>query len=354
MFFGIHNHTAQGSNLRLRDSTNRIDELIDYAHELGHLGLCITDHESITSHLDALKYLDSRRNESGWEGFKLGLGNEIYLCDSSVTAENIGHNVYPHFILVALNANGHKGIRELSTKAWTQNSFMHMMYRVPTYYSDLEEMMERYQGDIVGSSSCIGGALPRKILQYTTSGCENREQKKQSCIQWIEVMNDIFGQGYFFLELQPSFNEEQIRVNKELIDLSRITGTPYIITTDSHYLKKSDREIHKAYLNSQDGDREVDEFYATTYVMSEEEIHSYMDESLGYEAVQQGLDNTKLIYDNIEYYRLTKDLEIPYIPLNKEEPDEVLFKKYSPKIELLDHFRSSKYDSDRHLVREII
>ena len=64
--------------------------------------------------------------------------------------------------------------------------------------------------------------------------------------------------------------------------LSSKLDIPYVITTDAHYLKKEDREIHEAFLKSDDnGDsREVGEFYNTTYMMSEEEIHSYMDEYL--------------------------------------------------------------------------
>lgn len=148
-FFGVHNHSAEGSNLRLRDSINKVPEMIEYAHSLGHAGICFTEHESITSSLDALKYYDSHKDLEGWENFKVVLGNEIYLCTEDVTAENKFNNRYPHFILVALNAHGHQGIRELSTKAWTKNSFMHVMMRVPTYYSDLEEMMANYKGDII-------------------------------------------------------------------------------------------------------------------------------------------------------------------------------------------------------------
>lgn len=350
-YFGIHNHTAQDSNLRLRDSINKIEDMIDYAHELGHKGIVFTGHESITSHLDALKYYNSKKDLEDWNGFKVALGNEIYLCTESVTAENIGNNRYPHFILVALDELGHKAIRELSSKAWTENAFMHVMYRVPTYYSDLEEVLQTYKGHLVGSTACLGGALPHRILQYKQT---LDKDIWQSCIQWIEYMKEIFGNGYFYLELQPGETEEQIYVNQCLVDLSLATGVPYVITTDAHYLKKEDRVIHKTFLNAEDGDREVDDFYATTYVMSEEEIHSYMDSYLGVETVQRGIDNTMLIYNMIQDYQLTKDLEIPYIPINTKEPDEVLYNKYKSRIHLLEDFATSEYDSDRHLVREII
>ena len=356
-FFGVHNHSAEGSNLRLRDSINKVPEMIEYAHSLGHAGICFTEHESITSSLDALKYYDSHKDLEGWENFKVVLGNEIYLCTEDVTAENKFNNRYPHFILVALNAHGHQGIRELSTKAWTKNSFMHVMMRVPTYYSDLEEMMANYKGDIIGSSACLGGALPHRLLQFQDLERANpKEYEKiwQSCKDWIAYMNEIFGEGYFFLELQPSHMMEQIYVNHKLIQLSEETGTPYIITTDAHYLKKEDRQIHKIFLESQEGDREVDDFYSTTYIMSEDEIHEYMDEYYGHDVVQKGLDNTMLIYEKAEYYKLTKDLDIPYIPLNTSEPNKELYEKFKNQIPLLSEFYHSEYDCDRHLVRDIV
>ncbi len=354
-FIGIHNHTAEGSNLRLRDSINKVSEMIEYAHSIGHKGICFTEHESITSSLDALKYYFKHKDLEDWKDFKVLLGNEIYLCTNDVTSENKKNNYYPHFILVALNANGHKCIRELSTLAWSQ-SFMNVMMRVPTYYSDLESIMYSYKGDVIGSSACLGGALPHRLLEYKNIENNEFEYQKiwQSCKDWIIYMTDIFGKGYFFLELQPSHTEEQIYVNKKLLQLAQETDTPYIITTDSHYLKKSDRDVHKIYLESQEGDREIDDFYSTTYIMSEQEIHEYMDEYYGSEVVQQGIDNTMLIYNMAEEFDLRKELEIPYIPLNKEEPNEILFNKYKNKIPLLKDFYLSEYDCDRHLVRDIV
>ena len=43
-----HNHT-DFSNFRLRDSINRINDLIDYAIELGHEGIAFTEHETIAN-----------------------------------------------------------------------------------------------------------------------------------------------------------------------------------------------------------------------------------------------------------------------------------------------------------------
>ena len=51
-FFSAHTHTSY-SNLKLRDSTNQPENLLDYAIELGLPGLAITDHSTISSHVIA-------------------------------------------------------------------------------------------------------------------------------------------------------------------------------------------------------------------------------------------------------------------------------------------------------------
>ena len=104
-------------------------------------------------------------------------------------------------------------------------------------------------------------------------------------------MQEIFGKEDFYFEMQPSKNKDQIYVNNELIKLSNELDIKYIITNDAHYLKKEDRPIHKAFLNAQQGDREVDDFYATTYLMSDEEIREYMEDKVGEDVLQKSYQN---------------------------------------------------------------
>ena len=51
----LHNH-SEFSNQRLRDSINRTDELIDYALEMGHEVIAITEHETISNAVKVEKY----------------------------------------------------------------------------------------------------------------------------------------------------------------------------------------------------------------------------------------------------------------------------------------------------------
>ena len=142
---------------------------------------------------------------------------------------------------------------ELSTRAWQRSYMARGMRRVPTYYQDLFDIIGSNPGHVIGSTACLGGALPTQILRNTPY---------EKLAAWTTQLVNLFGKDNFFYELQPSNNKEQITVNKWLVEHCDDFGIDYIITTDSHYLKKSDRATHKAYLNAQNGDREVDDFYA--------------------------------------------------------------------------------------------
>lgn len=354
-YYSLHNHTC-ASNARLVDSINKIEDLIQYAFDIGLLGVAITEHETVNSHIKALKYVEKQRGKEGhdsrWDNFKLILGNEIYLCRNGLSAENYDgkkDNFY-HFILLALDEIGHKQIRELSTRAYGHSFMKNKMRRVPTYYTDLEEVIGKNPGHVIGCTACIGGYFGKTILKLKDEGIEK-------LTAWCQYIESIFGKDNFFLELQPSDNKDQILVNKYLLKFSQELNIPAIVTTDSHYLKKEDRKFHKAYLNSKDGDREVDEFYMTTYMMNSEEIHQYMDKYNDIEVINQILDNTKLIGSRVTSYDLRKPFKLPYLP-NEEDiklAKEDLTKYYREEYpESFKYFFESSEPSDRIFIYRLV
>ena len=75
MFYELHCHTDEGSNLRLLDTTNKVKTVMNYAAENGLGGVAITDHESLSAHIIALIHLAKVKEKH--PDFKLILGNEI-------------------------------------------------------------------------------------------------------------------------------------------------------------------------------------------------------------------------------------------------------------------------------------
>lgn len=328
-YFSYHNHTDY-SNLRLIDSINTPETLLDRGHEIGLRGIAITDHETLSSFIRAEKYLASKRGvDKVWDNMKFVRGSEIYLTRDGLNKDSFqkGDRFY-HFILLAKDIEGFRQLNELSSRAWGRG-YRHFQMRVPTYYADLEEVVGQNSGHLIASTACLGGELPAKILE-ALEGKITKEEAVEWGKHWLERLSNIFGKENVLVELQPGVSEEQIFVNKFLYMLAKNEGYLPTITTDSHYLRKEDRDIHRAFLKTKQGDREVDAFYEAAYLMDTQDIHSRMDEYIGKEVVLECLENTLKVLDMVEEFSLQKALELPYLP--QEKFDIPLVKTDDPEV----------------------
>ena len=338
--------------MRLRDCIIKIPDLLKYAKELGHSVVAITDHESMSG------WMKIEQEAINYPDLKIIRGNEIYLCRNGLNGQNFvnGQDKYYHFILLAKDLIGAHQIMEISTRAWKRSYMGRGMRRVPTYYQDLIDIIQANPGHVIGSSACLGGALPTQLLKVKELLKEDKEKanKLQNKIYlWIRQMINIFGRDNFYFELQPSETPEQTYVNRKLVDLSKELNIPYIITCDSHYLKKEDAPIHKAFLNSQNGDREVDAFYKTTYLMGTEELVSKLS-NLTTEEIQAGFDTIKKIEQQCQDFSLKRPLKIPQLPwraVKSHRKDCVSWYERIPSLKL---FNESDYIGDQILVDNIV
>lgn len=224
------------------------------------------------------------------------------------------------------------------------------MRRVPTHYADLEEIIGKNPGHVIGSTACLGGFLPSVIVAQKEEPNWDCEPTVNS---WLEKMQNIFGTENFYLEMQPPAhkNNEQDYVNQYLYNLAIEKDIPYIITTDSHYLKKADASLHKAYLNSQDGEREVDSFYATTYMMDTQELEKYFSVSPDIN-MEFAYQNIQHIADQCEDYDLTRPLKIPQLKWKSSNTE--VSEKWQKLIPMLSTFVSSDYPGDKLLAQLLV
>ena len=101
-----------------------------------------------------------------------------------------------------------------------------------------------------------------------------------------------------------------------------------IYGTDAHYLLKKDRYVHKAYLNSKEGEREVDSFYATAHLMDNNEAFEYLSKSYGEEKFIELCNNSMEIYNKISSYNIFQNPIIPEVEV-KNYPKQIKdFSKY--------------------------
>lgn len=223
---------------------------------------------------------------------------------------------YYHFILIAKDAIGAKGIREMSSIAWMNSYFDRGLERVPLLKSELYDIMERYRGHIIGTTACIGGELGVAIMNLDK--CEqlkddaNAKRYHEQIVQFLEFGKMVFGDD-FYLEVAPGESEEQILVNKRIKRISEAFEIPMCIGSDAHYLSKEDRYVHKAYLNSKGGEREVDAFYEFTYVQSDDEVRQHLRPALSDDDIDRIFENSLKMKDSIEFYSLERPQMVPEV-----------------------------------------
>lgn len=354
--FLIHNHSDY-SNIRLRDAITRVEDMLEYSLELGLPGIALTDHETISGHVKVDKYI--KDNQDRFKDFTVAYGNEIYLVDKEKMEEQKEENErinFYHFLILAKNQRGYEFLRKQSTQAWENSFFYKGMQRTPTHYNELKEMIKGYEDDIIFSSACLGSELSQLILQYH----ENRTPElKQRIHETITYFTDLVGKDNFYFELQPAIKhdksnyenkKEQQIVNDMLLVLSKAYGIKPIVTTDAHYLNKEQALAHKIYLQSSQGDREVEEFYSTTYIMNRSELAEYFSEELLGELIR----NTHEIMNKIEPIEFAQQTKVPNIDI-PDYTNNNIFDDCLNEYKYINKYKNSNREMDNyylHLIGE--
>lgn len=337
----LHCHT-HGSNLRMLDCIVKTKDLIDYAVELGMKAVAITDHASISEHINAIQY--SKELKGKGVDIKVLLGDEIYLVDDVI---DIKKNYVPrqtqfyHFILIAKDRIGYDQLREINAVGWQSSFFTGKMRRVPNDKHQIEKIIGNNKGHLLASTACIGGELAKSFFN----------KDKQQLVSFVNWCVLTFGKENFAVEIQPSDNPEQISFNKWAKDYAWKHGLKCISTCDIHYLKKEHHDIHKAFLTSREADRgESEDFYTTTYMMPTEEKRGYM-------PYFSDEDYEQIVNDGWEFVKDVEFIDMEHITIIPERSLKGLdcqvrhiFKDWYDKYPYIKNFAYSKYDQDTYFL----
>ena len=228
---------------------------------------------------------------------------------------------YYHFILIAKNKIGFRALRELSSRAWMNSYWDRGLERVPTTYEDLEKIVNKYPNSLIATTACLGGEVSSQVLNLIKA--EKHEDNNgitesyNDIVQFILWCKKLFGKD-FYIECAPGQSKEQIAVNKCLKSVASAFDCKMILGTDAHYLTKEDRYVHKAYLNSKGGEREVDAFYEYAYLQDENDIkENIIPSELDYDEL---VNNSYEIYNKIENYDIRHQQTIPKVKVKDYRP----------------------------------
>ena len=324
--FEVHAH-SEFSNSRILDCTLKPERLIRKAKEMGLSGIAITDHESLSVGIRANRLAKELKDT----GFKVALGNEIYLVEDREPGQK-----YYHFILIAKDEIGYTLMKELSTNAWL-NGYQDKGERVPTLKSELKQLVEKYgKGHLIATSACLGGELSTLTLglceREEVGDANNAATYHNRIVEYMRFMIDTFGND-FYIECAPGRSREQMVVNNRLLNIAKAFNVKMVIGTDAHFLSQEDKYVHAAFLNSRDEDRETESFYAYAYLQTEEEIKENLRDGALESEYDRMVENSYEIYEKIEIFDLKKEQKIPPTPV-KNYPKKKVFMNQPTLVEL--------------------
>lgn len=288
MYSSLHNHTYYS----LLDGYGSPKEMLDRAKEIGLKAFAITEHGNVYSSI----YFDLIKKD--YPDIKMIYGCELYECEDITVKDK--DNKYFHLICLVRNEKGRKDLNKVITKS----NFEGFYFKPRCTVEDIKPYAENF----VISSACLASKLAR-------------ETDFEKCIEYINEYKEAF--PHFFLEMQSHSHQDQSSYNQKILELSKRTNTPFIITTDSHAPKKEDLyyqdkliQIGRKSSNNDKNAIENSEVYEGCYMQSEDEIHEIMDSQIGYENVCLGLENTNKVADLIENVDMPfQKPQLPTFPL---------------------------------------
>ena len=224
------------------------------------------------------------------------------------------------------------------------------MERVPTLKSELKAIVEKYPNSLIADCACIGGQLAGLVFELLDAETEQDDEKivekKLQINDFLTFCIDLFGDDYY-IELAPGISKDQIRFNKRIKSIAHAYNRKLIIATDAHYLTAEYREVHKAFLNSKDGEREVDSFYHDAHLMDDEEAFNNLKNIYTQEEFDEMCKNSLELMSKIEGYSL---FHAPIIPEVKVDGGTPIYIKSLSSYPNLQRLRNSNNPQEREWV----
>ena len=291
-FAHLHVH----SEYSLLDGACRIGPLIERARELGQTALAITDHGVMYGAVAFYKAAVAA-------GIRPIIGCEVYVAPRGMTDRVHGvDDAYTHLILLCRDETGYHNLCYLVSAAFERGFYGKPRIDWP--------LLHKHAEGLICLSGCVAGDIPRAILRGDYDAAKARAVELQ----------ELFGEGNFYLELQNHHMTDEARVRAALLRIHRETGIPLAATNDVHYIKKQDAYDQDVLLCIQTGqtldspDRlrfPNDEFY----LKSEAEMRTLFDE------YPDAVENTQRIADRCHFDFTFGHYHLPRFLLPEGETD---------------------------------
>ena len=295
-FVHLHVHTEYS----LLDGACRIDKAAKRARSLGQTALAVTDHGvmygAVAFYKACLK-----------EGVKPIIGCEVYVAPRSRFDKEHGtDNNYSHLILLCKNETGYRNLCYLVSAGFTDGFYVRPRI-------DWALLREHAEG-LVCLSGCLAGAIPQLVLNGDRDGARKLALE----------LRDLFGYDSFYLEIQDHGIPEERRVAEGLVQISRETGIPLVLTNDAHYLEKQDAYYQDVLMCIQTG-KTVDEENRMRFETEEFYLKSEGEMRMLYPQFPEAADNSAKIAEMCQFDFEFGHYHLPRFRLPDGETDSAAY-----------------------------
>ena len=286
----VHIHTEFSNGTTNIDSVTKYKDYISRAKELGMKAIAFTEHGNIFGWYN-------KKNECEKNGLKYIHGVEAYVTEN--LDEKIRDNY--HCLLYAKNFEGFKELNKLITKSYKRNDG-HFYYAPRITFEELLNTSD----NIIVCTACLGGMLNKA------------RDKKYLFDKFTSFLSD--NKDRCFLEIQHHNVLDQIEYNKELYYLSKKLGVRLIAGTDTHCLNETHvkgrsilQKAKNIHFSDEDG-------WDLTFKSYDELIECYREQnSLPMHTVIDAINNTNVLADMVEEFKIDTSYKYPKISKNPEE-----------------------------------
>ena len=361
-FVHLHVHTQYS----LLDGQASVSRLVDKAMKDGMKGIAVTDHGNMFGIKEFTNYVnkknsgpkgeikDLKKRIAGIESgeiecedkeaeiadcrakmaeaesklFKPIVGCEMYVARRTMDKkEGKSDQSGYHLIVLAKNEKGYHNLIKLVSHAWTRGYYM----RPRTDRSELE----KYHEGLIVCSACIGGEVPKKIIN-------DQLEEAEEAVRWYK---NLFGDDYY-LELQrhkatvPRANHEayplQQKANAKLLELARKYDIKVICSNDVHFVDEENAEAHDRLICLSTG-KDLDDPTRMLYT-KQEWMKTKAEMNALFEDVPEALSNTLEILDKVEYYSIDHAPIMPTFAIPEDFGTEEGYRQKYTEKDLFDEF----------------
>ena len=294
-FVHLHVHTEYS----LLDGFCRIDQIAKKAKSMGQNAIAVTDHGVMYG---AVAFYRACQKE----GIKPIIGCEVYVAPRSRFDKEHGiDNNYSHLILLCKDEIGYRNLCALVSAGFTEGFYVRP--RIDW------ELLHAHAAGLVCLSGCLAGEIPQAIL----NGDRNKARSR------AEDLHKLFGED-FYLEIQNHGIEEEACVAEGLVELSKETGIPLVLTNDAHYLTRDDSYYQDVLMCIQTG-KTVDEENRMRFETQEFYLKTEGEMRNLFPALSEAADNTARIAERCNYNFEFGHYHLPRFKLPAGETDSAAY-----------------------------